>query len=147
MPDDRDSFDFSHLEPEETRRRRSVPPPNMPDRRRKKDWVLRAVPVLGGAGWLFAFLTIIFMGLAYPASADFFTRVFKVVVYSTWNTRLVTAAFVTLVAALALCITGIAFNMLRHKRITDRYNASIIALAVFLTVVLVIFIAYFLPYL
>jgi hypothetical protein len=64
--------------------------------------------------------------MAQPEKEHMFTRMFGIQVRDYWDESLLPIAFILLVAALALCIAAFIFNMLRHRRKTDKYKLSII---------------------
>lgn len=103
-------------------------PPVIPNRRRKKDWVTQAVPVVSVIGWLTAIVFLILLERARPQQSNFFSRYFDVVLVTAWNASLVRTSLMVLVGVLLVCVVGFFFNMLRQKRKTDKYSKSIIIL-------------------
>lgn len=99
------------------------------ERRRKPDWVTRAIPLLSIIGWFIAAAALFMIDRARPrTSENFFTRLSSSGAFSTVDTRLLYVAFISLIMTFVLCLTGFIFNMTRHKRKSDKYNPSIIIL-------------------
>lgn len=109
------------------------------NRRRKKDWVTRAVPIVSGIGWLAAFVMLIYLERARPADYNFFSRYYGAPLPSPWNTSLLRIALVVLIGVLCVCIIGFLFNMTRHRRKSDKYSLSILILGALALVGIVVF--------
>ena len=113
------------------------------DRRRKKDWVTRAIPILSSISWIAALAILIFLDRASPDRANFFTRLAGTMVYSTWNTQMLRIALIILVVVFIICLIGIIFNALRHRRKTDKFNIPIIIMEIVSGVGIVVFLVNF----
>ena len=100
------------------------------ERRQKKDWVTRMVPFFSAVGWIAAFITILFLDRAKPQQANLFTRIFNTPINNAWNASLLRIVLITLIAVFVVCVTGLLFNMSRHRRKGDRYNRSVLVLGI-----------------
>lgn len=98
------------------------------DRRRKTDWITRSIQIIGIAGWILAAGTLLFIDRAKPGTDDFFTTLFHGSVSYSWDEQLLRYSFFIFVGIFVLCLLGMIFNMLRHRRKSDKYNKSIIIL-------------------
>lgn len=113
------------------------------ERRKKRDWVSRAVPIISGVGWAAAFFTLMFLEKATPQQADLFTRLFNIPLQSAWNTQMLAISLATLILVFLVCAAGFVFNILRHRRKEDKYNKSIIILGCISLVSIVVFLITF----
>lgn len=100
------------------------------DRRRKKDWVSRAVPIISIIGWAIALVSLFLLDRASPPQDNFFARFFGLTLRTAWNTSLLRMALFFLILVFVVCIVGFFLNMTRMRRKSDKYNKSIIALGV-----------------
>lgn len=98
------------------------------ERRKRRDWVTRAISIISIAGWVLAISALLFLQTASPQGADMFTINSRTVLKSSWNTNLLRIILVMLIVVFVACAFGFCFNLLRHKRKTDRYKKSIIIL-------------------
>lgn len=100
------------------------------ERRRKRDWVTRAVPIIAAIGWLAAIVMLVLLDRASPTHADFFSRLAGKLVVSSWNTQMLQYVLLILVGVFVICLVGFILNLLRHKRKTDKFNMPIIVLGI-----------------
>ena len=115
---DRNIFDF---------RREAAKPV---ERRRRKDWVVRSVSVIALFGWLLAIMSLITVRIAQPRGDDYFTRVYGSSIIGFWNTPMLRVSFLALLLSFMSCLIGMIANMMRHRRKSDRFNKSVITLAI-----------------
>jgi hypothetical protein len=117
------------------------------ERRRRDDWVTRAITVFTGAGWLLAFLMFVLFGAAQPDTPIFLTRLFHHQVDTRWNVMYLWLTLIFLIAAFVACIFGVIFNLMRYRRKTDRFNKPLIFLSVVAAVGITMFLIRFWRYL
>lgn len=115
------------------------------DRRRKKDWVTRAVPALSIIGWLLAIATMFFLDGAKPLTENVFTRLYGVEIHSVWNQNLLRITLSLLIFVAAICLIGFLFNLLRKRRKSDRFNKSVIILGIIAVLSIIVFLIIFWP--
>lgn len=113
------------------------------DRRRKKDWVSRAVPIISIIGWATAIFALFLLDRASPPMDNFFSRFFGVTLRTAWNASLLRTALVILILVFVVCVVGFLFNMTRMRRKSDKYNKSIITLGILALVGIVFFLIQF----
>lgn len=113
------------------------------ERRRRKDILTRAIPVIGAVSLVLIICFILFLSEATPEGENFFTRILNITPSNQLDWFFVQLAFVIISINLVLCITGLVFNLLRHKRKTDRFNKpviiSLVCSLIGMTVFLVLF--------
>ncbi|MCL2080845.1 MAG: hypothetical protein FWH16_01950 [Oscillospiraceae bacterium] len=108
------------------------------ERRRKKDWIVRAVSVTGVIGWISAAAAVLLLDAARPAQETVVTRFFGTRVVSYWNPLFLRLSYIAGVEVFLLCLLGFMFNLMRRRRKTDRLNNSIIILWVISVTFLII---------
>lgn len=113
------------------------------ERRKKPDWVVKAVTICSIIGWALAVLAMLFMDFASPKKENFFSRLFQAPVDSGWNSGLLIFILVILTMVFFLCLIGLIFNMSRHKRKSDKFSKSLIFLGVASLVALIAYFMYF----
>lgn len=116
------------------------------ERRKKPDWVVKAVTICSVIGWGLAVLAMLFMDFASPKKENFFSRLFQTPVDSGWNSGLLIFILVILTMVFFLCVVGLIFNMTRHKRKSDKFSKSLIFLGVASLIALVAYLMYFARY-
>lgn len=115
------------------------------DRRRKKDWVTRAIPAISISGWLLAIATMFFLDGAKPMRENAFTRLYGMEIHSTWNQNLLRVTLSLLIFVAAICLIGFLFNLLRKRRKSDRFNKSVIILGSISVLSIIVFLFAFWP--
>lgn len=100
------------------------------ERRRGPDAVIKAVWWIAGISWLLFIAASVFTEQARPENATFFDRLFDISVRNYWNEAMLRYAFFIMWINLFVCIIGFAFNMLRHRRKTDKISKSILILGI-----------------
>ncbi|MCL1828991.1 MAG: hypothetical protein FWG32_05790 [Oscillospiraceae bacterium] len=113
------------------------------ERRQKRDWVVKSVSVIAFIGWISAIVSLVYTGFAQPETENMFTRIFGGDVITTWNSRFVNGAFISILISFFVCLIGLLVNMTRHRRKTDRFNKSIITLGMISFVFAVVFLLAF----
>lgn len=113
------------------------------EKRRKKDWVTRAIPILSAIGWVATLVMITLLERAQPEQGNMFTAIFGAPLRSYWNTSLLLAALLVLIAVVFISVVGFFFNMKRHRRKSDKYNKPLIALGCVSIISLVLFLVRF----
>ena len=117
------------------------------ERRKKQDWVVRAVTVIAAFGWLCAIVALLLIERASPAQENFITRYLNAPVVSFWNTTLLRWAFVATLASFLVSVIGFVFNVSRHRRKTDRFNKLLIAIGISSTVIFAVYLISFYEFL
>lgn len=111
------------------------------DRRKRNDPVSKSIRVFAVAGWFLLLAVILIVNKASPVTEDFFTRVFgDGPVISYWNMALVNIGFATVLVMFCASIAGLIANTIRHRRKSDRYRISIIAIGIISFILILIFI-------
>jgi len=103
-------------------------PPDYIERRKKKDWIVKAVPVISVIGWLSAFVSLSFLDAAQPAKETFWSSIYSVRIVSFWNPLMLQLSLIMAVEVFLVCLLGFMFNLMRHRRKTDRFSKSILIL-------------------
>jgi uncharacterized membrane protein len=84
---------------------------------------------------------------AQPGKENFITRVLGISVPRTWDSQLLWLSLIMLLACFVFCAVGIIFNLLRHRRKTDRFSKPLILLCCASAIGIVAFLARFAVYL
>jgi uncharacterized membrane protein len=113
------------------------------EKRRRRDWATQAITIFNLAGWGFAIVTAMLLSQAQPGRENFITRVLNITLPNVWNRRLLWISFIMLIAAFASCVTGFVFNMMRHRRKTDRFSKPLVVLGVISAITIAIFLMRF----
>jgi hypothetical protein len=100
------------------------------ERRKKRDWISRCVPILAVIGWLSAALTLHFIYMAQPRGENVYTSLVRNAEFtvSFLNVGMLRLAGGFLVFSLFVCVVGTLLNITRKRRKTDRFNKFIIIL-------------------
>jgi hypothetical protein len=115
-------------------------PPEFDDRRKKRDWVVRAVPYISAVAWLSAAVSLYFLDRARPPKATFWTTFNDIDLSTFWDPRMLQYSFIVAVEVALVCVLGFLFNLMRHKRKTDRFSSSIFVLFC-LTIIYMVYLA------
>ncbi len=110
------------------------------ERRRKKDWVTRLIPIFSAVGWLSVVVFIFLLERASPRTGDIFTTKTDLIMVSGINSTLLRTSLAVLILVFLVCVLGFFFNMFRHRRKSDKYNLSIIILGLLSMVGIIVFI-------
>lgn len=113
------------------------------NRRKQKDWVTKAVPIVSVVGWLATFIMLIFLERARPADYNFFSKYYGAPLPSAWNGSLLRVALALLIGVLCVCVIGFIFNMTRHRRKSDKYSKSILLLGAMALIGIAVFLFQF----
>ena len=116
------------------------------DRRRRADFVIRAVNVIAAIGWVSLAIGSVVFVLAAPwverllpeGETWFFTN--------RWNAGMLKISYSLLLVSLISGATGLFFNAMRTQRKTDRYSRPLIVLCIASVIFIALFIAYFMGY-
>jgi hypothetical protein len=100
------------------------------DKRRGPDTLLKTVRGIGIVSWIFIFVILFIVDRAKPQVETFFDRFFQVQLQQVWDLELLRYAFFLMFLVFFLCIIALFINSRRVKRKTDRYNPSVIIIAV-----------------
>ena len=107
-----------------------IDPPKIENRRKRKDIITKCIQWFAGVSWLTAIAIFFVFALAQPPQENVFTKHLNFVVNQSWNMRYIYFSTVLLSVNVGICLFGFIFNLMRHKRKTDRFNKSIIFLGV-----------------
>jgi type III secretory pathway component EscU len=113
------------------------------ERRKKKDWVVRAVTIMSIIGWLAVAVMFLLLDRAMPSKSQFSYTFFNAPALSPWNTTMLRISLIVLIFVLVISIAGFIFNAVRLRRKTDRVSKPLIALFV---ISLISLIAYWLVF-
>lgn len=100
------------------------------ERRKGPDLLIKFVRWTAIAGWILLIAAILILGQAQPPWEKFFYKVFGVQIRYFWDTGLSKIVFCLLIFLDLLCAGALFANMKRSRRKTDRYNFSVILLAI-----------------
>jgi hypothetical protein len=100
------------------------------DRRGKPDFWLKTVGVSAALAWIVAAVSCSVFWIARPEQTWAPAAWGDVPLRTTWNENLRLVSITLTAATLALCVVGLAINSRRMKREGDRWNRSLILLAV-----------------
>ena len=117
------------------------------ERRRRKDWVSKSIGIISGIGWVLSIVSLLLLETASPDKSNFFSRFLGAPVRGSWNSTVLMISFVSLVTVFAACALGMVFNILRHRRKSDRFNRSIIILGIASIIGIALFLVRFGSYL
>ena len=109
------------------------------ERRKRKDWMTKAITIFSVFAWIAAFAILSFLDMARPQQGNFLSWLFAAPVRSSWNASMLRIAFAILLAVFLVCVVGFLFNLFRSRRKSDRYNKSLIILGVLSLIGIVIF--------
>jgi len=100
--------------------------PRYIDRRRKgKDLLTKIIFWLSIFSWILVIVMYFIVGFAAPLQNFWVSNYLKEDISHGWNYAQLWISVYVLAASLVLCIFGIIFNMMRHKRKTDKYRKSL----------------------
>ena len=108
------------------------------ERRQKRDWVMRCIPLAALVGWMTLIASLIVFEVARPETEDLATRYYERQVISFWNTTLLRTSIILSVAALLIGGVGMLLNSRRLRRIEDSFNKALIALGISSVIVLAV---------
>ena len=117
------------------------------ERRKKTDWVVRAVTIIAALGWFCALAALLFIQRARPVEGTFVTLHYGQEVVGYWSSSLLRGAFVATLVSFATCVVGFILNATRHRRKTDRFNKLLIGVSIASAVILVVYLVNFSSYL
>lgn len=100
------------------------------ERRRKKDWITRAVPAFSLISWAATIVMLVFLERARPQQRTFLDTVLDAPLRTTWNTSLLRMCLALLIAVFFVCVLGFILNASRQRRKTDKFNKSIIIMGI-----------------
>jgi formate hydrogenlyase subunit 3/multisubunit Na+/H+ antiporter MnhD subunit len=100
------------------------------ERRRGPDKLTKWIKWTSIIGWLLIICVIFIISEAKPRVENFFDKLFHVHLRKTWDEDLLRYSFFLMVILFFLCAFAFIFNLMRHKRKTDRFNKSIIILGI-----------------
>ncbi|MCX8128795.1 MAG: hypothetical protein N3I35_01695 [Clostridia bacterium] len=98
------------------------------ERRKGPDMLTKWVKWTGIIGWFIIISVVFIISEAKPRVENFFDRLFNVKLRKTWDEDLLRYSFILMILLFLLCTIAMIFNILRHRRKTDRFNKSIILL-------------------
>jgi hypothetical protein len=98
------------------------------EKRSGRDWMTRAISGFTLVGWGFAIMTVMLFSEAQPGKDNFITRILGIELPRVWNGRLLWFSLILLISAFVFCVVGFVFNLMRHKRRTDRFSKPLIIL-------------------
>lgn len=113
------------------------------ERRRKRDLVWRAARWLAVAGWAAMVAAVLLLAQAKPPTETFFDRYFGVPLRSWWDPTLTPHIFTFMVIGLAGSLAGLLFNLLRSRRRDDEFLVSLVLLAGFSALGIILYLRYF----
>ncbi|MCP3176469.1 hypothetical protein MJO47_05085 [Desulfuromonas sp. KJ2020] len=113
------------------------------ERRRKRDFVWRAARWLAVAGWAAMVAAVLLLAQAKPPTETFFDRYFGVPLRSWWDTSLTPYILYFMILGLAVSLAGLLFNFLRSRRRDDEFLVSLVLLAGFSVLGLILYLRYF----
>lgn len=113
------------------------------ERRRGRDWMVKAISAFTGAGWLFVMFMLLLFSKAQPGTENFITKVLNIRVDAYYNPRFLWLSLYALIAAFVFCLFGVLFTIMRSRRKTDRFNKPLIFLSVMSAVGIFLFLSVF----
>lgn len=114
-----------------------------PENRKGPDLLVRWVKVSRFIAWILLGVCLLFIDQAKPRKESFFDHLFNVKVYSFWDLKLVTFAFVVAVILFIFSLISILINIMRLKRKTDRLSISLIISLIASSIYMLIYISSF----
>lgn len=113
---------------------------NYAERRRGPDIFVKLVHWIGIIAWIFATIILVIIEAAKPEFETFFDRMLNLHLRTTWDLDVAQYAFLFMLLLFYVCVIAILINSRRMKRKTDRFNKSIIALAILSLIGIVVYI-------
>jgi len=101
------------------------------NRRKQADWIVKIAAVLSVTSWIITFSVLIVLDLARPERDNVFTRgslwgIGGGGTEPTWNETLLPIALIMLIVSFLCCLAAFIFNLMRMRRMTDKYRKSVI---------------------
>ena len=105
-----------------------IKPPERENRRKRKDIFTKCVQWFAAVSWIIAVAIVLIFAFAQPPRENIYTHLLNFIASKAWNMKYIYFAVWMLIANIAVCLFGLIFNAMRHKRKTDRFNKSILIL-------------------
>ncbi len=95
------------------------------NRRRGPDTIVQVINWISGGSWIIILIIFIMVSMAKPRMETMFDRFSRSPVGGSWDSNLVSFAFILLLLQLGLCLFGLYLNSMRMKRKADRYSGTL----------------------
>jgi hypothetical protein len=113
------------------------------NRREGPDLLLKFITWISIIGWALISSVLLIIARAEPESETFFDRLLQVQVRKTWDTELLHYAFILMIFLFIISGVGLYINSKRMRRKGDKYRLSLITMAIFSAVGMVVYLITF----
>ncbi len=113
------------------------------DLRSEPDFITKSIGKFAGLCWILTFLAIILTALALPVIRNVISTTFNLDLKPTWSKLLYHIDFYVLAAIFVVSGVGLYFNSIRHRRRTDKYDASLLYFLVLSALCMVGYLVFF----
>lgn len=114
-----------------------------PEKRKGPDAFVKWIKVARFISWLLLGVCLFLIDQAKPRTTYFFDRLFDLKVYSFWDLRLVSFAYVIAAILFVVSLGSIVLNLMRLKRKSDKLSISLIISLIASTIYMLIYMSSF----
>ncbi|MCL5290084.1 MAG: hypothetical protein ACOY35_00180 [Bacillota bacterium] len=108
------------------------------EKRQGVDFWVKFVKTAAIFVWAAMFIILVIIDRAKPQVENFFSNLFQISLRQSWDSDLLAYAFSLSVAMLGFSVFAFIINMKRHRRKSDKYSKSILAM-IFFTLAVILF--------